>query len=452
MTFDVAAFKIQNMFLVRKAHNHVVDLIISQYNKIYDRATGHFYYYYDGIANPTPENPKHREKSYLAVDVQWKKPLNLRSRDCKTVFTEDLAALRIQFAFRAAKAKEFMRALVRKFFQYCYDPITGRHYYRNTVNGHSMWRKPFSLGRERWDPGDVREWDVDEVVYFFRKMGFKKHGYCDAVKDLAVDGLLLLTFEWEDYNNLGINRSMHIKLILLQLHRRPWFHSHIDDTKDIERRDRLRRHHNIEAAAKILQRKYRARHGRAKFRALQEVIRLEKAKAEREAAVKEGQNWWPQVSKESKKARKFLFVAPPVSASHFLSPFPSPHFLCVSFLTNNIFLLFLLTLFLALLLFCLSPQHVRDFSGLNPAIKVQHGKRRIFQSVHGWGHYVNQEFIPAHPELNDEHISKMYSDKLLRNGPGFTGGDITDALNKIDVSTDHIMGGGKKAASSKRFN
>jgi len=390
MTYDVAAFKIQNLFHGRKAHHLVVELLQAQYNKIYDRDTGHFYYFYDGILTPTPTDPAFRVKSLLATPVQWKKPLILFSKDIKIVFTEDLAALRIQFAFRTMKAKQFMRILVRKFFQYCYDPITGKHYYRNTVNGHSMWRKPFSLGREKWDPEDVREWDVDEVVYFFRKLGFKKYGYCDAIKDYSVDGLLLLTFEWEDYNYLGITQSMHIKQTLLQLHRRKWFHSHIDHPGDIERRDRLRRHHNVDAAARLLQRKYRARYGRARFRALQEVIRLGRQKADREAAMRDGQNWW--------------------------------------------------------------PHRVRDFSGLDPTIKVQHGKRRIFQTIKGWGNYEGDKFIPGPEALSDTHISAEYAIKLDKVETKFTGGDVTDALNAIDVSQDHIMGGAKKGASSKRFN
>ena len=154
------------------------------------------------------------------------------------------------------KARQFMKTLVRTFFQYCYDPITGKHYYRNSVNGHSMWRKPRMLGKEKFDPEDVRQWGIDEVCYFFRKMGFKKFGYVEAIRQYEVDGPLLLTFEWEDYNYLGMTQSMHIKQTLLQLHRRPWYLTHIDHPRDIERRDRLRRHHNVDAAARLLQRKY----------------------------------------------------------------------------------------------------------------------------------------------------------------------------------------------------
>jgi len=109
----------------------------------------------------------------LLEEVSWKKPKNFYSQDAKLLFTEDLAALRIQFAFRNMKAKQFMRILVRTFFKFCYDPITGKWYYRNTVNNHSMWRKPRMLGKEKWDPEDCRHWGVDEVAYFFRKMGYK---------------------------------------------------------------------------------------------------------------------------------------------------------------------------------------------------------------------------------------------------------------------------------------
>jgi hypothetical protein len=146
----------------------------------------------------------------------------------------------------------------------------------------------------------------------------------------------------------------------------------------------------VDAAARLLQRKYRARYGRARFKALQEVIRITKAKAEAEAALKDGKNW--------------------------------------------------------------GPQRVRDYSGIDPKLKIQHGKRRIFESAKGWGHYVNDEFIPAPPELTDAHVSRTYTDTLDKSPLKFTGGDITDAINAIDTKHDHILGGGKKGNNVKRFN
>jgi len=280
MTYDIAAFKIQNLYRVRVAHREVVERLTDQYDKIYDRESGFFYYYYNGVLNPTPTDPNNRNRNFLMEEVTWKKPVNFYSKDAKLLFTEDLAALRIQFAFRNMKAKQFMRILVRTFFDYRYDPITGRHYYRNTVNGHSMWRKPRMLGREKWDPEDVRHFDVDEVVYFFRRLGFKKFGYVDAVRQYQIDGLLLLTFEWEDYVYLGVKQSMHIKQIMLALQRRPWYATHIDHPKDLQRRDRLRRHHNIDAAARLLQKKFRERYARALTRRFHEILRVQKQKEE----------------------------------------------------------------------------------------------------------------------------------------------------------------------------
>jgi hypothetical protein len=159
-------------------------------------------------------------------------------------------------------AKRFMRKLVRKNFEYLYDPITGRRFFRNKVNDHSMWRKPRMLGREMWDPEDVREWGVEEVVFFLRKLGFAKFGYLENIKKYKIDGCLLLTFEWEDYYYIGMRKSMHIKRTLLNLQKRKFFAKHIDHPKDIQRRDRLRQHFNIDAAARLLQRKYRSRYQR----------------------------------------------------------------------------------------------------------------------------------------------------------------------------------------------
>ena len=393
ITPDAAAFKIQSLHRVRKARRRVVELIIEQFEKIYDRESGHFYYFYNGfphVGPPTEDNPKCLPiKSKLVHEVQWKKPVNLYSKDCKVLFTRDLAALRIQFAFRTMKAKQFMRTLVRHFFRYHYDTITGKWFYLNTVNSHSMWRKPYMLGRELWDPDDVRMWGVSEVEYFFRRLGFKKYGYVEAIKDYAIDGRLLLTFEWEDYNYLGMHQSMHIKQILLQLHKRRWYSTHIDHPKDIERRDILRRHHNVDAAARILQKKFRQRYAVARVKALKEVIRLKLAKDEIERQRIEGQNWW--------------------------------------------------------------PQRVLEHTGYDPRIKNNYGKRKVFKGVKGWGTYLGGKFVPAPEGYDDVHVSRWYTDKLEKK-TGFTG-DMSAALAKIDDKDDHLTlhGGGKKE-STKRFN
>jgi len=73
MGYDEAAFKIQNIYHVRKAHKKVVGMIREQYDKIYDRTSGHFYYFYNGHVAPTPEDPRNRVRSFLANPVMWKK-------------------------------------------------------------------------------------------------------------------------------------------------------------------------------------------------------------------------------------------------------------------------------------------------------------------------------------------------------------------------------------------
>ena len=44
------------MYLVKLAHELVVKKIKEQYEKIYDRTSGHFYYYYTGIEVDDDEN------------------------------------------------------------------------------------------------------------------------------------------------------------------------------------------------------------------------------------------------------------------------------------------------------------------------------------------------------------------------------------------------------------
>jgi len=164
-----------------------------------------------------------------------------------------------------------------------------------------------------------------------------------------VDGLLLLTFEWEDYVYLGVKQSMHIKQIMLALQRRGWYATHIDHPRDLQRRDRLRRHHNIDAAARLLQRKFRQRYARALTKRFHEIMRVQKQKDEAEAQRIAGRNWW--------------------------------------------------------------PERVRDYSGI-VNVKNNYGKRKILMGTNGWGSYVGENFTPAHPEYTDAHVSRWYTQKL----------------------------------------
>ena len=70
------------------------------------------------------------------------------------------------------------------------------------------------LGNEKWDPNDVREWEVKEVVIWLRRLHLKK--YVKAFERFQIDGKLLLALEWEDFVDLGIYKAVDIKRILLQ--------------------------------------------------------------------------------------------------------------------------------------------------------------------------------------------------------------------------------------------
>jgi hypothetical protein len=53
------------------------------------------------------------------------------------------------------------------------------------------------------------------------------------------------------------------------------------------------------------------------------------------------------------------------------------------------------------------PQRVKDYSG---SLEKTHGKRKMFKSARGWGHYVGDQWMPAKEELEmtDEHVSVWY--------------------------------------------
>ena len=72
-----------------------------------------------------------------------------------------------------------------------------------------------------------------------------------------MDGALLLSFEWQDYVDLGFTQSHVIKRVLLQIEKRAFFKSHRDLPVTLVRRDRLRYHHRVEKAAISIQRRYR---------------------------------------------------------------------------------------------------------------------------------------------------------------------------------------------------
>lgn len=91
LTEDGAAARIQGLYRAWAARVYTLQLLKYYYTKLYDRRKGEFYYSYDG-------------KSKILPLQNWQKPLLLTKRgfpsDLKPLYTEDVAAMRIQQRWR----------------------------------------------------------------------------------------------------------------------------------------------------------------------------------------------------------------------------------------------------------------------------------------------------------------------------------------------------------------
>ena len=222
--------------------------------------------------------------------VAWTKPRFLYWRDLKAFKSEDVAALMIQNQWHAYKARQFMMNAVRAQYTVKTDPLTGRLMYTNVHTHKRGFKKPPLLGSEELDPEDMSLWGIYRLGVFFRRLGY---GFiAPELRRFDVDGALLLSFEWQDYVDLGFTQSHVIKRVLLQIEKRAFFKSHRDLPVTLVRRDRLRYHHRVEKAAISIQRRYRVIYAALQRARAAERERVEKAKKKAEKDRKEGGLWW----------------------------------------------------------------------------------------------------------------------------------------------------------------
>ena len=261
----------------KAARNYLIELIRQTYDKIFSREYTRFYYHFNG-------------KSTLVPRVAWTKPRFLYWRDLKAFKSEDVAALMIQNQWHAYKARQFMMNAVRAQYTVKTDPLTGRLMYTNVHTHKRGFKKPPLLGSEELDPEDMSLWGIYRLGVFFRRLGY---GFiAPELRRFDVDGALLLSFEWQDYVDLGFTQSHVIKRVLLQIEKRAFFKSHRDLPVTLVRRDRLRYHHRVEKAAISIQRRYRVIYAALQRARAAERERVEKAKKKAEKDRKEGGLWW----------------------------------------------------------------------------------------------------------------------------------------------------------------
>ena len=108
--------------------------------------------------------------------------------------------------------------------------------YTNVETHQRGFKKPPLLGKEELDPEDMSLWGIYRLGVFFRRLGY---GWiAPELRRFDVDGALFLSFEWQDYVDLGFTQSHVIKRILLQVEKRKFFRTHRDLPVTLVRRDR----------------------------------------------------------------------------------------------------------------------------------------------------------------------------------------------------------------------
>jgi len=299
LTQETATIRLQGIFRCWIARNLIVKKINEQYFKIYDRFTGRYCYHYHGTNTASHTGHENRRKSKLVTqDTKWEKPTNLRCHDIPLLFTKDVATLRIQLFCRLVLAKKKAKLLARLRIQRIFDPITGSFLYQNLSNGVLSTKMPYILGSELWDPNNIRNWTVDQVKLYFRRFGFKKYGYIESVERYAIDGILLLAFEFVDYKSIGISKSIHIKKIMIDISRHKCSNEqckHSDAT--LMKRDRLRRHHKMIAGTLVIQRLLRQRKAILIVKNIRKAMAMKKAREVNTKIRLKNLAWWPEVCK-----------------------------------------------------------------------------------------------------------------------------------------------------------
>lgn len=209
LTEDEAADRIQAMYYGWQARVQVLQRIRAQYTKLFDRRRQHYYYSFDG-------------NSALLQRQSWKKPIHLTLRgyptDIEPLFTDDVAAIRIQRRWRQCTLRALLCALVRREFEYALDFSDGLFKYYNKTSGEWLNNKPLILRTQLWDPNDVSRWTAEDVILFLRRIGLKE--YVPNVLRFAIDGRALLELEEDDFKYVDVLNGVHVRKILVEVERR----------------------------------------------------------------------------------------------------------------------------------------------------------------------------------------------------------------------------------------
>jgi len=296
LTPDEAAARMQGMYRAWIARQRAIRRIFSQYNKLFYRDHGVFYYAFIGPSNLIPRQ-------------SYRKPRLLGRRgypkDLKPVLTEDVYAIRIQRKWRSILVWKFLRTIVRKCIRRDWDPILGKFVYVNIENNFSSFDKPKLLRHEAWDPNYVPDWNIERITIFMRRLGLRQ--YVELVNKYAIDGRTLLLLEESDFLLMGVTTTIHAKKIMLALE--DVYPTRFRDkigAAYLLRLEKIRRHGAFEEASLVVQRVYRGHLGRKFVAYLRETRRLAQSAKERNDKVEASKDWYTdQLKKADKTGAKF---------------------------------------------------------------------------------------------------------------------------------------------------
>lgn len=139
MSRDDAASRLQRVWRARKARDQLRQLLFEAYEKIYDSATGHYYYYNNKTGVVKWEAP------WMIDDRDVRVVRRIKRRRLETIVDLQEARGVVCSFLRYCVARNELYRLLYARIQKVWDPQTRQYYYFDKRNGQSSWKKPVTL-------------------------------------------------------------------------------------------------------------------------------------------------------------------------------------------------------------------------------------------------------------------------------------------------------------------
>lgn len=278
----LAASKIQNVYHLWKSRIKINAKLREYYRKIFDRSRGRFYYAWHGPSKLLPE-------------ASWRAPKLCGRRgypkDILPIYTKDVAAIVIQRKWRAICTWEMLWALTRAAYEQLWDPVLGRFTYLHRTTDVLLLEKPRLLRSQPWDPNYIKDWDLDQVRLFMRRIGLKM--YANDLYKYGIDGKTLVLLDEEDFDNLGIMNRVHRRKVEVEVEKRMGVIKRERISEEhMMRREKIRKIKLFNRAALAIQARFRCYLAKKELWLRKELLRLEEFAREVKAEIARSGIWW----------------------------------------------------------------------------------------------------------------------------------------------------------------